>query len=112
MKLGLIARADNGGLGSQTWELYRHLKPHKTMVIDLSGLNHFPQFPERYPGAMFITGVPTLEDLSDFLQGVDTILTVETPYNHQIFAMARERGIKSALQYNFDARNSRGQIYC
>jgi hypothetical protein len=27
MRLGLIARADNSGLGMQTWEFYNHMKP-------------------------------------------------------------------------------------
>ena len=39
MRLGIIARRDNTGLGYQTKDYYDHLKPVKTMVIDLSKLN-------------------------------------------------------------------------
>ena len=39
MKLGLIARADNTGLGMQTWEFYRAMKPEKTLVVDISAMN-------------------------------------------------------------------------
>ena len=45
MKLGLIARADNGGLGTLSWEFARHLKPHKVLLVE-NGI--YQTFPERY----------------------------------------------------------------
>ena len=36
MRLGIIARCDNTGLGNQTRELVKMLNPSKVMVIDFS----------------------------------------------------------------------------
>ena len=55
MKLGLIARMDNTGLGVQTTEFYKNMYPDKTMVVDISHLNGTKQYPERYPDAVSYT---------------------------------------------------------
>ena len=36
MKLGIIARSDNSGLGNQTRELVHMLNPDKVLLIDFS----------------------------------------------------------------------------
>lgn len=103
MKLGLLARADNGGLGAQTWELYKNLNPYKTLVVDISGLNGYRQFYDRYPDAWQISiGFPTNRQIDDFLDGLDAVITVETPYNYYLFERARQLGVKTALQYNYE----------
>lgn len=103
MRLGLIARADNTGLGNQTWEFYRHMKPAKTMVVDISAYNGNKQFPERYPhNATFVKGFPNLGDIRDFLEGLDVVFFAESPYNHAFYSIAREMGVKTATQYNYE----------
>lgn len=103
MKLGLIARADNSGLGMQTWEFYRHMEPAKTMVVDISKMNGNKQFPERYPErATFVRGIPTPNDIDEFLEGLDCVFVAEAPYNFYLYSRARELGVKTAVQYNYE----------
>lgn len=103
MRLGLVARADNTGLGNQTWEFYRHMKPAKTMVVDISAYNGNKQFPERYPhNATFVKGFPNQGDIREFLDGLDVVFFAETPYNYAFYSIAREMGVKTAVQYNYE----------
>ena len=80
--LGLIARMDNGGLGVQTHEFYKNMKPDKTLVIDSTSFNGRQQFPERYPDGQIVK----LSELNytvikKFLTGLKTLFTVEIPYD-------------------------------
>ena len=106
-RIGLIARADNTGLGVQTHDLYRFLMPHKTYVIDLTELNALNGkqtaiFPDRYSNAVFINGFPTEEQMEAMLDDIDVLFTVEIPYGYELFAKARARGVKTILQYNYE----------
>lgn len=103
MNIGLLARQDNTGLGTQTFEFYRHMKPAKTWVIDISRLNGFKQYPERYPDAWNTTqGFPGWPAIDDFLKGLDAVFIVETPYNYDLIKRANELGVKIVLQYNWE----------
>lgn len=102
MKIGLIARADDTGLGVQTHEFYKHMQPHKTLVVDISNLNGNEQHPERYPDATFSHGMPSNILLKEWLTDLDIVFTCEIPYNYNLFTIARERGIKTVLQCNFE----------
>ena len=108
-RLGLLARADNTGLGHQTLEFYRHMKPDKTMVVDmthLKGNHHYPE--SRYPGCKVSTALPegpvTLppEDISEFLEDLDVVFTAESPYSPLLYVRARRRGVLTVCQPNFD----------
>lgn len=105
MKIGLIARMDNTGLGNQTYDFYKYMKPSKTLVIDMSQLNPgFKQYPERYEGNVrFNKGFLTKESI-EWLTDVDLIFTCEIPYsyNYELFKIAREKGVKTVLQYNYE----------
>ena len=102
MRLGLIARADNTGLGNQTLEFYKHMKPHKTMVIDIGHLNGNQSYPERYPDAQVINGFPKSHNIDAFLQDLDVVFVAESPYNYWLYQRARELGVKVAVQYNYE----------
>lgn len=102
MRLGLIARADNSGLGVQTFEFYQHMHPDKTMVVDISKMNGNRVFPERYPDATFVRGIPRASDIDAFLQDLDVVFVAEAPYNYHLYARARELGVKTAVQYNYE----------
>lgn len=102
MKLGLIARADNSGLGVQTHEFYLHMKPHKTLVMDISDQNGNKIYPERYPDATFVKGLLRAGDIDDFLEDLDVVFVAEAPYNYYLYARARELGVKTAVQYNYE----------
>ncbi len=40
--------------------------------------------------------------MRDFLTGLDVIFTCETPYHYRLFELAREMGVKTVLQYNWE----------
>lgn len=109
MRLGLVARADASGLGVQTHELYRHLNPASTLVIDVGHLYDTTEHSNkrtdlsRYPGALVCKGwEPSRALLEQFLDGVDVVLTCETPYSFDLYTLARQRGIRTVCQYNYE----------
>lgn len=102
MRIGLIARADNTGLGNQTYEFYRHMKPHKTMVVDISHLNGNINHFDRYPDGQVIQGFPKSHNIDEFLQDLDVVFVAESPYNYYLYQRARELGVKTAVQYNYE----------
>ena len=102
MKIGLIARADNSGLGIQTWEFYKHMRPAKTMVVDISKLNGNKIYPERYPDGIVIKGIPTDRDIIDFLDGLDAVFIAEAAYTPNLYIRSKALGVKTAVQYNYE----------
>lgn len=102
MRLGLIARADSRGLGIQTRAFHDQLHPTKTMVIDCSSMKPLPIRNDWYPYATWIHGLPQHRDWERFLQGLDVVLSAETFYGKDIFGIARDMGVKTVLQANFE----------
>ncbi|WP_280466816.1 glycosyltransferase [Nocardia cyriacigeorgica] len=102
MRIGLIARAENTGLGTQTWEFARHMHPTKTLVVDLATSRGRQLYPERFPGAKIVQGLPDRAHLDEFVDGLDVVFTCETPYNYDLFTLTRAAGVGSVLQYNFE----------
>lgn len=109
MKIGLIARADNTGLGTQTWEFFKNIRPDKTLVVNSESCNGNKQFLYRFSGqgtkqARTIWGRVDVkkESIVEFAKGLDVVFTCETPYNYYLFEYCMRRGIKSILQYNFE----------
>lgn len=112
MKIGLIARADNTGLGIQSKEFFDHI-PCKVLIIDsqdmMPSLHLLKPDYSRYsnfivhkikPGP---SGLRIPESIIDqFLRDIDILFCMETPYDHRIFDICRQRGIKSILQFNYE----------
>lgn len=114
MRVGLIARADNTGLGIQSKEFFDHIPNCKALVIDISGINLsnvVRPFPERFPNQHFYKlespfkrpdfSLP-VDVINNFLTDIDILFAMETPYDYNIFHKARKRGIKSILQLNYE----------
>jgi len=102
MKIGLLARADNGGLGVQTKEFYDHIKPYKTLMVDISSLNGNKIYPERFNAYAKTKGFLTRNEIEEFLKDIDLLFTCEIPYNYELFSRAKELGVKSVLQPNYE----------
>lgn len=102
IRVGLVARADNTGLGNQTLEFYKHMKPSKTLVVDIGHLNGNKSYPERYPDATVIRGFPDPYQIDEFLKDLDVVFVAESPYNYYLYESAREHGVKTAVQYNYE----------
>lgn len=95
MKIGLIARADNSGLGTLSWEFFNHLKPTKTLVVDPG---RYRLFRSRFPGARLSPkGTMSTRDMEWLLEGIDILLTIETPYQWALYKMAKRAGVKIVL---------------
>lgn len=104
MKLGIIARSDNTGLGNQTKELVEMLKPAKVMLINSTAFNKNKQHPEWYKDydCQHVRSAPNRGDIDVFLKGLDAILSCETFYNSSFITLAKRKNVKTFLQYNYE----------
>ena len=105
MRLGIIARCDNTGLGNQTKELVKMLNPDKILLIDSYSFNNNKQYPQWYDGYNVIKtvkGMPRTNEVLSFLDGIDVVISCETFYHLDFINMARKRNIKTILQYNYE----------
>lgn len=87
MKLGMLVRAEDRGLGIQSWEAWRHLSPDVTVVVDMGELSRgWCQHFDRYPGAVRAPfDGHRLDDVAfDALRDVDVILSFETLYDWRL----------------------------
>jgi glycosyltransferase involved in cell wall biosynthesis len=114
MRIGLIARADNTGLGIQSKEFFDHIQC-QALVIDFSamspaGLELLKPDLSRFPNQRVfkwgtkhnLRGDIPREVIADFIKDIDILFCMETPYDYNIFEMCRERGVKTVLQLNYE----------
>jgi glycosyltransferase involved in cell wall biosynthesis len=104
MRLGIIARSDNTGLGNQTRELVKMLNPDRILLIDSRSFNSNKQHPEWYAEYQVIktNGFPKGSEISAFLREVDVVLSCETFYNTDFATYAKKKNVKTILQYNYE----------
>jgi hypothetical protein len=105
MRLGIIARSDNTGLGNQTRNIVNMLKPDKILLIDSRPFNENKQHPEWYAGYPCITtkrGFASKEEIVSFLRDLDVVFTCESFYSNLFLPLAEKRNIKTINQYNYE----------
>lgn len=106
MKIGLLACSSLTGLGYQTHEFYKNMKPDKVLVYDLSMLNGMPTHHEWYPGTQdqrrIAYGLPSDKDMEWLVDGMDVVFVCETPLNYHLFEYAKKKGVKTVHQYNYE----------
>lgn len=103
IRLGVFgARADYTGLAVQTYEFVNHLNPEKVMVVDITDLNKCTNDFSRYPDACKVKGFPKKQDIEEFCNSIDVLITFETPYNYFVFDYCRKKKIKTILIYNYE----------
>jgi glycosyltransferase involved in cell wall biosynthesis len=104
MRLGIIARSDNTGLGNQTKELVDMLNPDKVMLINSQSFNKNKQHPDWYEkyNCVYVRGFPGTSDINAFLKNIDVVLSCETFYNNSFVLLAKNKGVKTFLQYNYE----------
>lgn len=104
MRLGLIARACNRGLGIQTHSAYRALSPAQTLVIDCPSANPLPLHFDRFPDAKIVHGWPTERDFRPFLEDVDVVYTAECDYTRDgsLYSLAERMRVKTVLHLNWE----------
>lgn len=96
MNLGIIARADNSGLGIMSKQYIENLKINKILVISFA--NKKTDF-NRFPNATYLPEdkLPSDDCIRSFLKDLDVLLTIEIPYNINTYKIAREMGVKTVL---------------
>lgn len=106
MRVGVIARGDDRGLGNQTWEVCRHLRPDKVLLVDMVD-SRFRFHPERF--SEYATTVVRLDRITHddgralttgFLAGLDVVYSAETFYDHELPGLAAEMGVATVLHAN------------
>lgn len=99
-KIGLLAYSSDTGLGNQTWEIYKHILPAKTLVVDLSEFNKMQTNHDRYPDGRVVRGIPTNQDMEWLVDEMDVVIVCETPLNYHLYRYAKEKGVRTVQQYN------------
>lgn len=93
MKISMVARMDNSGLGNLTWEFARHINPHKVLLVQN---NVHQTFPERYDG-FNMRHYKGPEDTDWLLEDSDVVFSAETFYDQSVIPKARKKGVKTVL---------------
>lgn len=120
MKVGVIARVDDRGLGNQTWEVARHLNPERVLVLTVpsSERQGFHPHYDRFPDATVMTvddRLPTWQlkesAVKDWLSGLDVVYTAETAYDDSLPLWAAQLGVATVIHCNPEwYRHHRGGI--
>jgi len=106
VKVGVVARADNRGLGNVTWEAARHLAPEGILVVQMSGAQQFggwhpDRFTDlaprvavaRFDGHGFVNEV----EVRQWLEGLDVIYTAETAYDWRLIEWAHDQSVGTVV---------------
>lgn len=99
-RLGVIARADNGGLGNLLWEMCRHLEPDRVLIMDLGEYGRSDVHLDRFDGldTRVVQGLaPGPDDRAWLLDGCDTLYTAETWYADEFPHEAKEADVRTVL---------------
>lgn len=106
MRLGLIARADDSGLGLQTQRLAQMLQPTRILVIDFSACRGMPPHWDRFKDYKNVKRHKGFlnDDVAQWITtGVDTLLTCETDYaDGALFKLAKRKSVRTFLHYNYE----------
>jgi glycosyltransferase involved in cell wall biosynthesis len=107
MRIGLIARAEIArGLAIQSKNFYDHLPVDSVLLVEMPkpdcdlGLDWYREdHTLRVPYNDFDHTLPE-EAVRGWLDGLDVVFTVETPYDWRLPNWAREAGVKTVVQGN------------
>jgi hypothetical protein len=107
MRIGVVARGENRGIGIQTWEAVRHLDPAAVLLVDMGPYGQgFPNHWDRIVAPLlfhvewgrdyrFDPGV-----LTAFFERIDVCYIVETAYYSDFYDLAREHQVATVLHTN------------
>ncbi len=97
MKIGLIVRTGNSGLGTLSWEFANHLKPHKVLMLENGAFKAFPERYAAFANRQTMVGSITNDDMNWLTDDIDVLVSIETFYDDILLALARKKGVKTAL---------------
>lgn len=101
MRVGLIARTEDRGLGNLTWEWAQHMRPDRVMIVVPE--HQIPQRIGRYTEWPLLIqkwdhhgdGRLNEEKTREWLRGLDVVYSAETFYDWRICTWARELGVRT-----------------
>lgn len=105
MRIGLLARCDQRGIAHQTFEFFKHMKPHRTLVMSL----HDPLWPEdpfryNFPNVDFVDVGPDREipdhKITKMLRDIDVLFAVETLMDWRFAEWGHDLGVRTVVQGN------------
>lgn len=102
VRIGLVARGEDRGLGILSWEFFRHIEPDRTLLVDMGVLARgFSVHASRYPGAlcMAFDGTHFVDEsaVREWLRGLDVVYAAETFYDWRMIEWAAEAGVATVL---------------
>ncbi len=104
LKIGLIARCERArGLAIQSRNFYDHMPVDRVLLVRMPTPD-CDERPDWYPGATQLPSLPghTLDRaaVEAWMEGLDVVFTVETPYDWSLPHWARRMGVKTIIQGN------------
>jgi len=107
MKRGILCRFDCCGLGYETWDFWRNIHFDKGLGIKIDrlpqDLKRFGDIPIFDFGRLAIAMSDSKDKMwTEFLEGLDVVFTIESPYHSRLFSLAREYGVKSVVKVNHE----------
>lgn len=105
IRLGLIARSEVArGIALQSRNFYDHMPVDDVLLVRMPRPD-CKEAPEWYPGATHAAYDPIRHQLdeelvTDWLEGLDVVFTVETPNDWRMPLWCREMGVKLVIQGN------------
>lgn len=101
-KLGIIARADQGGLATQSIAISEHLPVAKALIVDLGEAGRGECKPEKIKAddVRVIHNLPQPEDARWLCTGIDSLWSAETFYADHLVARAKAHKVKTFLHTN------------
>lgn len=104
MACGILARADMGGIASQTLEMARHVAPTKILIVDLGPNGRGPTDPTLFDGLapeiLVSHGPPREAEWEWFLPGLDSVYMVESPYDDRLAEFCADAGVELVVHAN------------
>jgi len=103
LRVGILARADDGGLGTMTWEFARHMQPARALIVDLGAQGRGPLRLERFTDHCEEVAICNSYPMFDasaiqwLLRDIDVLYSAETWYWPAVQTMATEAGVKTVL---------------
>jgi glycosyltransferase involved in cell wall biosynthesis len=105
VNLGIVVFGNHSGLGNQTRRLTQLLKPSRILYIDSRSFSQNGQVrTDWYDGftGYTVKGFPNNHEINVFLRGLSHVLVCENPLNFYLFQRAKQLGIKTFCQSNYE----------
>lgn len=104
MSLGLVARADQGGIATQSYEIARHLMPDRILVVklrddDSRGTFDASRYEDLSPEVRIAGHVPTVDDCAWLCETGD-VFSVENFYRDGMISVANRSHARLSVHAN------------